>query len=449
MKNEIINRFSRGITIPTVSCRNYDKIDRSIHRKFLEFLEESYPAFHGNIGRIYRNDFGVIYRWKGTGSEKKPLLLAAHYDVVEVDPADESKWDHPPFSGHFDGTYVWGRGAQDDKNNLLGIMEGATALLEQGFRPERDIYFAFGGDEETTGTYGAGAMAEFLRNQGVKFAAVLDEGSLIAENMLQGVTQPLALISVAEKAFVNYRIKAVSGGGHSAMPPKHTALGNLARAITLIEGNPLPPKLILPVKEFLKSAAAGMKGIRKFLLSNPSIFRSFILKALAKYPATNALIRTTAAATMAKASNAANVLPQNAEAVINVRLLPGDSAAETARQFRKICAGIPGITIEPEFEGEEIQVPVSPGDSEIFRQTAVLLKELVPECITAPFLMTGTTDSKYYAEISDAVYRVSPMKLNQEELDRIHGAGERLSMENYQLTIRFFEEFIKRSQKWA
>jgi carboxypeptidase PM20D1 len=233
------------------------------------------------------------------------------------------------------------------------------------------------------------------------------------------------------------------------MPPKHTALGNLARAITLIERNPLPPRLIPPVREFLKAAAAGMKGIRKILLGNPAVFSPVIIKTLAKNPKTNALIRTTAAATMARASNASNVLPQNAEGILNVRLLPGDTVEETAERFRKLCAGVPGISIEPDAAGQEIQGTVSPSDGEIFRQTALLLKELVPECIAAPFLMTGTTDSKHYTGISDTIYRVSPMKLNQGELDRIHGAGERLSAENYWLTIRFFKEFIKRSQEWA
>jgi carboxypeptidase PM20D1 len=180
----------------------------------------------------------LVFTWRGTDPSLPAGALLAHQDVVPV--ADPSSWTHPPFAGVIADGFVWGRGSLDDKQSIVAQLAAVEALLAEGFRPRRTLYFAMGHDEEMGGS-GARAFASSLAGEQLDF--VLDEGGMVSVGVLDGLSAPAALIGVSEKGYVSLELSVTADGGHSSMPPPHTAVGTLAQAIVALEANPLPPHL--------------------------------------------------------------------------------------------------------------------------------------------------------------------------------------------------------------
>src|SRR5439155_1241029 len=145
----------------------------------------------------------------------------AHQDVVPVEPGTEARWTEPPFGGSISDGYVWGRGALDDKDNLLGILEAVETLVGQSFHPQRSVYLAFGADEEVGGT-GAKAIAALLASRNVHPAFIVDEGGAIMQGLVRAVPGPVALVGIAEKGYISVELTVHAPGGHSSMPPAET-----------------------------------------------------------------------------------------------------------------------------------------------------------------------------------------------------------------------------------
>ena len=186
--------------------------------------------------------FGLVYSIEGTDKSLKPLMLTAHQDVVPV--ADESTWKHPPFSAHFDGTWLWGRGASDDKNSLTALLSAMETLLShKDWKPKRTIIMAFGFDEESSGRLGAGSIGPYLEKRYGKHSMVmiLDEGGLGLEQ-LDNVLY--ALPGVTEKGHIDIWYELHVQGGHSSLPFPHTGIGIIAEIVTKLEANPYTPKMI-------------------------------------------------------------------------------------------------------------------------------------------------------------------------------------------------------------
>ncbi len=129
--------------------------DELAFRKFLDWLPGAFPDFHRVASREMVAGFTPLYRWEGSDPALKPVLLAAHYDVVDADEASLDRWTHPPFSGDVVDGFVWGRGSLDNKGAVVAIFEAAELLSSRGFQPRRTIYFSIGHDEEIGGEYGA------------------------------------------------------------------------------------------------------------------------------------------------------------------------------------------------------------------------------------------------------------------------------------------------------
>ena len=254
-------RLSRAVQIPTVSAQKYDETDFRPFDDFLRFLETSYPLFHETCDSERVNKYGLVYRWKGKNAGLEPILLTAHYDVVPA--GDLAAWKYPPFSGEIAEGRIWGRGTLDIKGQLIAQLEAAEALMREGFRSERDVYFAYGQDEETSNDFGATAIAALFKERGLRFAGLLDEGGIVVSGAISGIKAPVALVGVAEKGRVDFEFTVKGRGGHSSMPPKTTALGEIAELITRIEKNPLPPRLTPPVAAMLKNISGEMRGISR------------------------------------------------------------------------------------------------------------------------------------------------------------------------------------------
>jgi carboxypeptidase PM20D1 len=437
---EVLTRLARAISFPTVCTQDYAGTDFAPFESFIAFLTEAYPLFHRTCILERINTYALVYRWKGGDSSLPPMLLTAHYDVVPVEAGTETGWTHSPYSGVVAEGRIWGRGTLDIKSQITAHMEAAETLMRRGFVPKRDFYFVYGQDEEIGGRNGAYKTADYFAEKGIRLEGVLDEGGFAVSGVLKGVAVPLALIGVAEKGFCNYELTLEGEGGHSSMPPAHTALGNIARLITDIENHPLPARLVAPTRLMLCNIAGEMGFVTRMAMANLWLFKALILKILSKNPMTNALVRSTFAATMARASDAANVLPQKARALINVRLLPGDSVEGVAAHFRKLAGKIPVVirTLTAEEPSR-----VSPAEGKVYQRILALVGELYPGVIATPYLVMGGTDARKYYKVSDHVYRFTPILITNEEKNTVHGTNESITIANYGRMIYFFIRFIE------
>jgi carboxypeptidase PM20D1 len=426
-------------------------------------LETLYPRVHATLNKEVIAGYSLLYTWEGAQAGLAPALFMAHLDVVPADEAPHAAvteelraaieagtpgapWKYPPFSGKVADGFVWGRGTSDDKCGVIGVMEAAEALLRAGFRPERTIYFAFGHDEEIGGLEGARSIAALLQSRGVRLYSVIDEGGMVGQGVLPGIKTPVALVGTAEKGYLGLELSVESAGGHSSVPPAHTAIGILAAAITRVEAHPSPPHLepVLPMLRFLGSEFPLWIQLP---LANLWLSGGLIKRILARSPLTNAIIRTTRAVTMVHGGVKDNVLPPKASAVINLRILPGDSLRAAYERVARSVAD-PRVSVRP-ARGETLAesgwepTPASSLESRAFRRLAGVIQAHYPQAVLAPFLMMGATDSRYMAPLCDSVYRFAPFFGEKDELNRAHGTNERLSLANCAKMVAFYADAIK------
>ncbi|HEU5260007.1 MAG TPA: M20/M25/M40 family metallo-hydrolase [Gemmatimonadales bacterium] len=167
----------------------------------------------------------LLYTWRGSDPSLKPILLTGDLDVVPVEPGTEAKWQEEPFGGRIADGFIWGRGAIDNKSAIVGTLEAVEMLLGEGFRPVRTVYLAYGHDDEVGGMGGAREIAALLKSRGVGLEMVLDEGGVIGEGILPGISAPVALVGIAEKGFVSIELSARTAGRHSSLPPPQSTIG--------------------------------------------------------------------------------------------------------------------------------------------------------------------------------------------------------------------------------
>lgn len=433
-----IQNLSDAIKIKTISYSDYNKMDFKLFEEFMLFLDQSYP----NIKRVCKketiNEYCPVYIWESKEKGNKPILLLGHYDVVPVEKSSEIEWEVDPFSGMIKDDYIWGRGTLDDKNQVIAVMEAVEHMIKSNYKTKRDIYMVFGFDEEIGGRRGAEKAAEAFKARGIEFECVIDEGGCIITDMMEGLTVPAALIGIAEKGSTNIKITVPGQGGHSSMPPDSTAIGTLAKIISNVEKNPMPPRLTMPVKEMLKTIGPYMTG-QKFVLKNIDKFFPIIHPSLAKNPTTNALIRTTIAFTMAGGGDAPNVLPQKAWATANLRILQGDSVDSTLEHIKKVN---PKTNFEMEIVLAEEPSGISTIDAEPYKVVSNIINEMYPEAIVVPYLMAGGTDSRKYFGLCKNIYRFSSVILTKKDYATIHSNNERISFQNLSNMIKFYIKFL-------
>ncbi|MBA3013261.1 MAG: M20 family peptidase [Proteobacteria bacterium] len=441
-----VERLAAAIRIKTISFEDETHMDTHAFVSFHRFLEDAFPAIHEQLDRNMIHDYSLLYKWEGSNPALKPMALLAHFDVVPVEPGTENSWTHPAFSGEIADGFVWGRGTLDMKASLLAIMESIEILVQQGFQPERTLYLALGHDEETGGLKGAANIVSLLKKNGVELAFTLDEGMFILDKELSPSKKPLAIIGLAEKGYVTLRITAKGQGGHSSMPPAKTALGSLGRAIAALEKNQMPSSLAGPVKYLFDAIGPDLPFGQKLVFANQWAFKPLILKILEKMKTTNAMIRTTTAPTVISGGVKANVLPASAYALVNFRILPGDTVKEVITHVQNV---IDDPDIEISIEGKEgiDPSPVSSPTAEDFRQIQRTIMEIFPGTGVAPGLVMAGTDSKHYTRISDNCYRFAPFVLGPEDTFRIHGTNERVLIKNYLDAIRYYTQLIKNTSK--
>ena len=433
-------RLAGSIRIPTISHENPAAFDAKAFQALHAYLKAHFPRVHSSLQREVVGSHSLLFSWRGRDPSLKPILLMGHLDVVPVERGTEEKWQEKPFSGRIADGFIWGRGAIDNKLSVLGTMEAVEMLLREGFRPARGVYLAYGHDEEVGGSRGAREIAALLERRGVELEMVLDEGGVIGDGLLPGVSRPTALAGIAEKGFLSLELTTRAAGGHSSVPPSRSAIGILGSAIARLEENPMPARLVEPTRQLFETIGPEFPFIQRAVFANLWLTRPLVIGRLEDGPTTNAMVRTTTAATIFQAGTKENVLPSRARAVVNFRILPGDGIGGVIEHVRRV---IDDERVELERVGFSAEPSgVSSTSSLGYRTLERTIQSVAPEAIVAPFLVVVVTDARYFGELSRNVFRFLPIRLEPGDLARMHGTNERIGLGDYERAIRFYRQLI-------
>ena len=437
-RNAALARFTRAVQFRTVSYGQEKPAGPVEHDAFIAWLAQAYPRVHTSLTREVHGR-SLVFIWKGSDPALAPLLLMGHYDVVPIEPGTEAKWEQPPFGGVVANDYVWGRGTLDDKLTTISIFEASESLLTEGFRPKRTIYFAFGEDEEAGGA-GAARVAKLLASRGVTFDAVIDEGGIISIDSIADAPKPVALVGIAEKGWASVELTASGKGGHSSMPPPRTEVGAIAAAVAAVQDKPFPAGVRGASAQTFRWLAPEMPFAQKVVLSNLWLFEPLLKLQTKKSHSFNATLRTTTAPTVISGGVKDNVIPSQARAVINFRILPGDTTASVLAHVKN-AIGDPHIRARLDGLGAEPS-PVSDPGAPQFRALQQTIAQVYPDTIVAPYLVVGATDARHFAPLSRNVYRFLPVTIHDADLARFHGTNERVAVKDYFEAIRFYRTLL-------
>ncbi len=441
---EAARRLSAALQLKTISGHDLSKLDPEPFLALHRLLETAYPKVHQTLGKEVINDYSLLYKWPGQNPELAPIAFLAHQDVVPVEPGTEKDWTYAPFGGDIADGFIWGRGALDMKNTLMALMESVEILVTRGFRPNRTIYLAFGHDEEIGGSQGAGQIAAHLGKQGVRLDFTLDEGLVVLDEAMSPTGSRLGVVGIAEKGYLTLKLEVAGPGGHASTPPATTNIGRLCRAVARLENNQMPATLAGPSAAFFGHIGPDMPFGKKLLFANQWLFKPLLLKALGKLNTTNAMIRTTTAPTMIQGGVKENVLPGKAHLLVNFRILPGDSVAKVVAHVKQVIAD-GDITVEVLKKQVSEPPPVSSPETGAFDSIRKTILQVFPDTAVAPGLMLATTDSRQYTQVSDNCYRFAPFVFSPEDITRVHGTNERVSIDGYSRAIQYYAQLMRNS----
>ncbi|KIJ65156.1 hypothetical protein HYDPIDRAFT_39784 [Hydnomerulius pinastri MD-312] len=446
-----------------------------------DYLEARFPKAHATLKRTKVNTYALVYEWKGTDDSVKPLLLAAHMDVVPVNPATYGDWINPPYSGYFDGEWIWGRGSCDDKPGVIGSLTAIESLLERGFTPSRTVLLAFGIDEERGGITGASAIGEYLlETYGAdSIAMIVDEGGGYSD--LSGTV--FATPAVAEKGYMDVRMDVLTPGGHSSRPPKHTGIGILADLVTELEAHPHEPKLVRG-----RTYYQGLECRAKYDSGFPASMKKLVQQSQTSDEKLNELgerlidfdpmfyaqAGTTQAIDLVGGGVKVNALPEAVWAIANHRIADHSSSAELMDRFTTVTAPIAvkhnmtldafgqiigsegpswgTIRLSDAFDTALEPAPITPttgsGPYELLSgtilstlQTNIRTDDFPSSAVVSPGLSTGNTDTKHYWNLTKHIFRYG----HRGAADGYNGAhtiNEAIRAEGFLEQIRFFTRII-------
>ncbi|MDY6875936.1 MAG: M20/M25/M40 family metallo-hydrolase [Chloroflexota bacterium] len=376
----------------------------------------------------------LVARLPGDGSAGAIILLH-HMDVV---PADPARWTCAPFGGEIRDGYVWGRGAIDMKG--VGMMHLlALDLLRRNDAPrKRDIIYLAVADEEMGSAYGV----QWLLNSHwpeIEAEYVWDEGGFGLRDFFG--PSVVFTVAVAEKQALWLRLVAAGEPGHGGMPHANNADDTLVRALARVLDYEAPLSLHKVTRDMFARLAQTQPFPQSLLLrhlDNPLAF-ALAQKPLTAEPSISAILRNTISITGMRAGSKENVIPEQAEAVLDVRLLPGEKPDVFIEQLEAIIA-------DGRVRVEVIQHPepttISACDSALFRAIAEVTARLVPGSVTVPMLTPGATDSCFFRRKGVNTYGLFPAIITPEDLDGFHGINERISLENLRLGTRIIYEVL-------
>lgn len=373
----------------------------------------------------------LVARLRGTGA-RGPLLLLAHLDVVD---ARREEWTVDPFALTERDGHLYGRGTLDDKAMAALWTAGLIRLHEEGFVPRRDIVLALTADEEGGSHNGAEWLLGSHRPL-VEAALGLNEGGY---GRMKGGRRISNQVQAAEKTAVYFRLEAAGRSGHSSIPAGESAVYRLARALGRLERHAFPVRLTETTRAFFQrmaelesgETAADMRALAG--TGSPDAAAR-----LSREPYYNALMRTTCAPTVLEAGSAHNVLPSRARAVVDCRILPGESPEDVARTLEEVAGE--GVRVRP--LGEAKPAPASPLTRELLDPVERITEALWPGVPAVPVMSVGATDSLHFRRAGIPMYGVSGIFLDVDDV-RAHAPDERIGVEAFHEGGEFLYRLVR------
>jgi Gly-Xaa carboxypeptidase len=479
-RNESIARLSGAVQIPSMSFDDLGTIGEDprwdIFYKFAAYLEETFPLIHQNLDLEVVNTHGLLYTWIGSNTSLKPTLLMAHQDVVPVPESTLSAWTHPPFSGFYDGKFIWGRGSADCKNTLIASMESIELLLQAGFTPRRTVILSFGFDEEVSGRQGAQKLSAYLLDKlgQDSVAVIVDEGASISSIWGSVFATP----GTAEKGYVDVDIIVRMPGGHSSIPPAHSGIGVISQLIALIEDHPYEPYLA-DENPFLGLMQCGATygpefphKLKKLLPNSSDKSRNAKKKkdklaheASKAGPAIKYLMTTSVAVDVISGGVKVNALPERTVATVNHRINVGEDTYKVKHKLTKLTKAIAArynLTVHAfNDEGETPMsitltarktelppAPVTPTSISSLSAYSILsgtTRALYGTMVNmSPGIMTGNTDTRYYWSLTKNIFRFSPgWDPESEGFGNIHTVDEKVSVHGHIRSVQWYTLFLR------
>ncbi|KAI0058987.1 carboxypeptidase S [Artomyces pyxidatus] len=483
-KGRAIDWLGGAVRIPTESYDKMGPVGEDVRweafQPFHDYLLQAFPLVHTTLTLTKVNTYGLIYEWKGTNDTYKPLLLAAHQDVVPVDPTTVGEWTHPPYSGYYDGERLWGRGSSDDKSGLIGILSSVESLLENAFFPTRTVVLAFGFDEETSGLHGAATLAPALLSLYGEngYSLLVDEGG----GFMEQHGSVLAVPAIAEKGYMDVRLTVSSPGGHSSLPPPHTSIGILSRLLVEFENNPFDVHLErdTPVYAMVQCMAAHTKDmparLRKAIKASPHSKKALrrAEKELFQDPAVKSLVGTTQAIDLVQGGVKTNALPEEAWAVVNHRVATQSTLSAVQERDTELLKSLAHkfnltytafgssistqeapaygtLTLADAWGAALEPAPITPTDAVPYRILSGTIKATYnaqrglegDNIIISPGIMSGNTDTRYYWKLTPHIIRYNHNNAGKDKLlSGVHTVNEFIGVVDFVEMIRFFTTLI-------
>ncbi|MFD6418985.1 M20/M25/M40 family metallo-hydrolase [Streptomyces sp. NPDC060194] len=371
----------------------------------------------------------VVARIPGTDPSADALLLHGHLDVV---PAHAADWSVDPFSGEIRDGEVWGRGAIDMKNMDAMILSVVRGWAREGFRPRRDVVIAFTADEEDSAADGAG----FLVKQHPELFEGCTEG--ISESgaytFHSGPDMALYPIGAGERGTGWMKLTARGRAGHGSKVNKDNAVTRLAAALTRIGEHEWPVRLSPTVSAALTELAV-LHGVEPDL-NDPDTLVDKLGPAAKLVEAT---IRNSTNPTMMQAGYKVNVIPGEAVAYVDGRMLPG-----TEGEFAVAMDELTGPGVEWSFHHREIPLQ-APVDSPTYAKLRAAIEKFDPAGHVVPFCMSGGTDAKQFSRLGITGYGYTPLKLPPgfDYQALFHGVDERVPVEALHFGVRVLDHYLR------
>ncbi len=418
---KVSQHLSKALQFKTVSA--YAKRDASQFSKLRDYLGATYFSVFEKLDVQSSPGQSLLLYWPGKDKSLKPALFIAHFDVVPE--GDDKDWTYLPFSGAMKQGAIWGRGALDDKSQVISSMEAIQLLLSKGYQPQRDLYFYFGDDEEVGGK-SAVQLAQQWQDKGLRFFAIFDEGGAVVKKLIPKLKRTAALIAIAEKGILDLQLKATAAkGGHASMPPKRTVIALMSHAISKLDELSKHQQVTPIARDFMSHIDRYLPLPQRMIFANPELFTGQVMKYFSRSPLTRTMLKTTMVPTIFNAGYKSNVIPIAATAIINIRLLPNDSEKSVENKVRRVVAPY-----------DVKVVPVSyTQNRHISSAKTMAYKELQQsiwqsagmDLVITPWVTMVATDSRHFAMLADNIYRFRAYTIRPKALVSIHGHNEHIT----------------------
>ncbi|WP_395659207.1 M20/M25/M40 family metallo-hydrolase [Nocardioides sp.] len=441
MTDPSVAKLQALVRIPTVSHRDWSRVDSSAFDLFLAELQRQFPLLHERLELTRVDTHGLLFHWTSAtapGPTQRPVVLMAHLDVVPVE--EDAPWQHPPFGAEIHDGAVWGRGTLDDKGPLVAICEAVETLLGDDFVPAQDVWLSFGCNEEVSGAAAVLAVEE-LERRGVRPWFVVDEGGAIAAEAFPGVAAPIGVVGVTEKGVTSLELRVDGRGGHASTPARNGPTARIARAITRLDRHQMSASVPEPTVELLTRMAPHANAALRPVLARAARLRPLLTRVLvAAGPEPAAMTRTTFAVTTLAGSPALNVIASTATAGVNIRIMVGDTVASVLEHVRRT---IDDDQVQVTVVEQNEPSPISPRD-DAFELIESTIAEVFPDAVPAPYVMMAATDSRFFTRICPRVYRFAPFRMSKAQRESIHSYDEHLGVDAFVDGVRWYRRLIER-----